>query len=103
MGMEWEFTGNGNYATIPFPFEKNFSRMAKEMSSAARDLETVKLERNSVISVMFKIWREQYIRNQIEWARAETGGADRGELNGGGFSWISSMQFPPDAWDTHYQ
>jgi len=39
----------------------------------------------------------------LEWARAETGGADRWVLQRRGFSGVARVYSPPCAWDIHYQ
>jgi len=39
----------------------------------------------------------------LEWARGETGGADRWVLQRRGFSGVARVYSPPCPWDTHYQ
>ena len=39
----------------------------------------------------------------MEWARAETGGADRWVLLRRGFPGVARVYSPPCPWDTHYQ
>jgi len=39
----------------------------------------------------------------LEWARAETGGADRWVLQHRGFPGVARVYSPPCPWDTHYQ
>ena len=39
----------------------------------------------------------------LEWARAETGGADRWVLYRRGFPGVARVSSPPCPWDTHHQ
>jgi len=39
----------------------------------------------------------------LEWARVETGGADRWVLQRRGFPGVARVYSPPCPWDTHYQ